>query len=265
MPEYTGVDYEGLQKYTSDWLGWGRSSAQWDDTDTERLDEIIQGGYSLYVDARSIDGQIAGHDWTWRRPVETLTTVANQWTYDLPAAFGACLGPLTWAATDGSQIWHIPIVGEGMIRNLRQGHETTGRPTHAAERPKPFSPTAGQRREMLLFPTPDAEYVFTYPMSAVPVPLTSTNKYPLGGAQFSELLKAACLAKAESLHRRGETAKQAEYVVALQHAISIDLRNVPDSMGSMHTGRWERGSGNTYAGRHYLPGSTYTHNGTAYP
>src|SRR5688572_11977740 len=111
---YTGVDYSGLLKITGDWLGWGRSG--WEDEDEERLDEIIQSGYSFYCNARSIDGAMKGHDWSWLAPVETLTTVADQYAYDLPVTFGASMGPMTWAATDGSRVVQIPVVGEGQVR-----------------------------------------------------------------------------------------------------------------------------------------------------
>lgn len=244
-----------MQKITGDYLNWGRSG--WDTATTERLNEIIKSAYRQYLAGRPLDGGDKGHDWTWLTPIRSITTVADQGDYDLPDDFGAIMGPLTWSSASGNSRIEIPIVGEGMIRAARQGNTTTGRPIRAAERIKPFDPKFGTRHELLFDPIPDDEYVFHYASSITPGALDAENKYPLGGDRFAELLTAACLAVAESRYRRDETDKRAEYDRALQAAIHVDLRNVPDHLGGLCRERYPRG----HASRRMTTGSYY-YNGT---
>lgn len=248
-----GTDFDELQKITGDYLNWGRSG--WDSATTERIDEVIKSAYRRYLAGRPLDGDDKGHDWTWLTPIRSITTVASQGDYDLPDDFGAILGPLTWSSTSGNSRIEIPIVGEGMIRAARQGNTTTGRPTRAAERLKNYDPTAGTKHELLFDPIPDDAYTFYYASSIIPNKLDTNNKYPLGGANFSELLIAACLAVAESRYRRGETDKRAEYDRALQSAIHVDLRNVPDYLGSFNR-EPSRGRGG-HASRRMTTGDYY--------
>jgi hypothetical protein len=248
-----GTDFSELQKITGDYLNWGRSG--WDAATEERLDEIIKSAYRRYLAGRPLDGDDKGHDWTWLTPIRSLTTVADQGDYDLPEDFGAILGPLTWSSASGNSRIEIPIVGEGMIRAARQGNATTGRPVRAAERMKTYDPAMGTRHELLFDPIPDGEYVFSYASSIIPNALDAVNKYPLGGAQFAELLIAACLAVAESRYRKGEVDKRNEYDLALQSAIHVDLRSVPDHLGRFGSGesRGTRG----HASRRMTTGSYY--------
>jgi hypothetical protein len=251
------TDFPELQKITGDYLNWGRSG--WDAATTERLDEIIKSAYRRYLAGRPLDGDDKGHDWTWLTPIRSITTTAGVGDYDLPDDFGAVLGPLTWSSTSGNSRIEIPIVGEGMIRAARQGNTQTGRPVRAAERLKSHDPQVGTRHELLFDPIPDGEYVFQYASSIIPDKLDAVNKYPLGGPQFGELLIAACLAVAESRYRRGETDKRAEYDRALQAAIHVDLRNVPDHLGSFAkpSSRGQGLPGRGHASRRMTTGSYY--------
>lgn len=230
QPSPLGTDFVELRKVVGDYLNWGRSG--WDDDTTERLNEVIKSGYRQYLAGRPLDGSDKAHDWTWLTPIRSLTTVTGQGDYDLPDDFGAILGPLTWSSATGNSRIEIPIVGDGMIRAARQGVTTTGKPMRAAERIKNFDPKFGTKHELLFDPIPDDEYTFFYASSITPVALDEENKYPLGGEQFAELLTASCLSVAESRYRRGETDKRVEFDKALQAAISVDLRNAPDHIGT---------------------------------
>jgi hypothetical protein len=248
------TDYSELLKIIGGYLNWGRSG--WPAATEELIDELVKSAYRWYVNAQSFDGTETGHRWTWLTPTRTITTVAEQGDYDLPEDFGAFNGPLTWSSASGNSRIEIPFVGEGMIRAARQGNTTTGRPIRVAERIKAPNAIHGQRWEILFDPIPDDAYVFSYSSSVVPQKLDATNKYPLGGAQYSELLIAACLAVAESRYRPQEQDKRTEYSRALSAAIAVDSRNVPDHLGSMSRGFGSRG-GRSRGGRRITSGNFY--------
>lgn len=253
QPSPLGTDFTELRKVVGDYLRWGREG--WDTATTERLSELIKSGYRQYLSGRPLDGTDKAHDWTWLTPIRSIATITGQGDYDLPDDFGAILGPLTWSSASGNNKIEIPIVGEGMIRAARQGVTTTGRPIQAAERIKNYDPKFGTKHELLFDPIPDGEYTFQYASSIVPCALDEENKYPLGGQQFAELLTASCLAAAESRYRKGEVDKRQEYDKALQAAISVDLRNVPDYLGRFGGGECREFRG--HASRRMTSGSYY--------
>lgn len=82
--------------------------------------------------------------------------------------------------------------------------------------------TSGQRWQMAVWPTPDAEYTVSGIYSINPYQLTSTYTYPMGGLPLAECLREACLAAAE-LEFKGEAGiHTAMFGPRLATAISYD-------------------------------------------
>ena len=88
-----------------------------------------------------------------------------------------------------------------------------GPPKRFAVRPKAGTPTAGagQRFELLTFPTTDAARTINYRYSIQPNAVTDAAPYPLGGAQHGETLMLACLARAELFIKREPGPLTAEF------------------------------------------------------
>lgn len=216
------AEFANLQAIIGEYLGAGASS--WDSDDTARIQRVIDSGYELY----RLGG---GHRWSWLYPIRSITTAADQYAYDLPEEFGGIIGPLTWSAENGNSRFELPVIGESQIRIMRQGNVSTGRPTYCAYRPKQHSSTTGQRFELIFAVTPDAEYTFEFCMAVLCPPLSATNKYPVGGPMYSQLLIAACLSVAESRYKRAETQKREEFNAALAAAVAQDSAEAPDTVG----------------------------------
>lgn len=230
MAESTlSLQFTDFQAEVGEYLGEQRSG--WDTPTTNRINAVINQAYPEALYPQPLNGKEKGHQWSFLEPIVTLTTTAAEYAYDLPDNYGAILGPLTWDdANVGGGV--IPIVSEGKIRQMRQGSDVTGRPTHAATRTKTFDPTVGQRSEIIFFPTPDGEYDLSYRSSLiVALKLDATNKFPIGGMSFGRVVLAACLAVAERKYRRGENTMQAAFMTSLAAEISRDLQNAPEYFG----------------------------------
>lgn len=162
-----------------------------------------------------------------------LTYELSQFVYDLPDDFGQLVGCLTYEPNIHRAA--ILQVGEGMIRELRQGSSgRSGYPARCATRPKAVtaSLTAGQRWEILFDPAPDAAYVLTYRYTVLASKLTSTNAYAYGGAAHAEAILASCLAVAEDRYddiKNGP--KYQEFVERLAASIAFDTRSRPQHLG----------------------------------
>ncbi len=162
-----------------------------------QIDQVIQSGYRQFLFPHQIPGMTA-HEWSFLRPFTTLVTVADDYNYTLPDAIGNIEGNMTFATTD-NQTGPVVFVGEGEIRRRREANTSTGRPQMFALKPLNVTTgaSAGQRFEVILWPTPDGIYTLTYRYTALIDKLTTSLPYPLGGMIHGETILASCQARAE--------------------------------------------------------------------
>lgn len=226
MAESTlSLSYTNLCSRVGRFLGYGPTSGNWLSAQVTQIDELVNSGYRLFLTPPAIDG-IPEHEWTFMRPTTTQAIVSGTYNYTLPDSFGGIESVLTFASTD-SQLGPIKIVGEEVIRKLREGQSSsTGIPCYAAIRPLNVSAgaTAGQRFEMILWPTPNGSYTLTYRYFALVSALSASLLYALGGQRHSETLLAACLARAEEEANDTRGIYWARFVESLKGSIRADQR-----------------------------------------
>ncbi|MDD5457864.1 MAG: hypothetical protein PHF37_00500 [Phycisphaerae bacterium] len=191
------VTYNELQKAIGRYLGYGRNvygpddgSEKWAD-----IEDCVKSGLRQFYSPPPVQGQSGSHQWSFLRPVTTLSLTGNTCDYDLPDDFGGIIGCLTYPASIASR--PVVTVSEQAIRTLRQNSSQTGKPTHAAVRPKASDGTANQKFEILFWPTPDLETLLTYKYYVAPQALTTENPYPYGGQAHAETILESCLSIAE--------------------------------------------------------------------
>ncbi len=175
-----------------------------------------------------------------------LTFSLNYYAYPLPANFGGIEGPLTYDVGMSQYYPPIRIVKEVMIRKRRGDYELVMRPEIAAITPVPFlgtdslsglptesaDMTVGSQWQIEFYPTPDATYILTYVMKAMPFMLDASNLYPLGGATLSQVIEAGCLAAAERFVDSGPLIYSAKFNELLMAAVQADAGSMsPDSLG----------------------------------
>jgi len=211
-------------------MGYGEDAAGWNHTQEATVQEILDSGLMKFYYPPAVEMQIRPHEWSFMRPVGRLTTSAENRVYTMPEDFERFDGDLTYASDD-EHYPPIQIVPEQRLRQLDYQSDYTSHPQYAAVRPVAADGTGWQRQELILHPTPDSEYTLNYRYHAMPVRLSETVTYPLGGPMFAEAVKASCLAEAELIRDGKAGAMRAVFLDSIATAIAADLRRGPDLLG----------------------------------
>lgn len=226
-----------LRTLIGDFAGYGRTYANMSSKQQARVDEALASGLrNFYIPALLKNG-LPPHEWTFLKPVISISLIASDYDYDLPDNF-ISFDPgarVTYASSDNADC-PIQETSEGRIRTLRmsQAIAVTGAPQYWAHRPKAGTPTgttAGQRHEIIFFPTPEASYTVSARVKIAADVMTDAQSYPYGGMQHAETLMASCLAAFERLYNDNQTKWQDIFAERLLASVQADLQNAPASLG----------------------------------
>ena len=165
----------------------------------------------------------SAHKWSFLYPMPTITTTASQSLYDLPSGYDAMIGPLTFAYGASFYYPKIEVINEAEIRRKQATYSDAAAPQYAAIVTAEYDATTGSKRQLLLYPTPDAAYVLTAKMRLRPTAIDADNPYPLGAETLSPVIIEACLAAAErTLRDEVDGPHYLTYQRLLAAAIEID-------------------------------------------
>lgn len=215
----------------ADFLGWTRHSGNWDGDEIDRLDEIINAGYLQFIYPPPLQGENTAHRWTFLRPTATFDTVADTYLYDMESNFGAIIGDLTY---DEDEYVHTVIeqVTPGMIDRNRAINSASGKPYLFALRPKSSAMTSVQVTEMMLYPTPDAEYGIVYHYDAKVSQLSDSNPYVLGGQPHFETILQSCRDVAAARYKDDPGGREhIMFLERLRASVEADRRLSPKTLG----------------------------------
>jgi len=234
------MTYDNYLQAVSFEIGWGLNTDALSTDQVARINLLLAAGLRQFYYPPPMAAGLRPHEWSFLRPVTTITTVADQWEYDLPSSFGGMDGPLTYAASTGYSA--IKICGENKIRKLRQTDAAeTGVPRLAAIRVKEEGHQSAtldevaiftqQRQEMLLWPTPSDAWVLTYMFAALTNAITEDFQYALGGMQHAETIRESILAVVEREVHNEVGLHNGEFQKRLAASIAIDIANGPEYIG----------------------------------
>ncbi len=268
-----GITREDLRREVADYLGLGRdyNSLAGGAQSQDVVDSAIRRGLRQFYYPPPIDENRRMHQWSFLRPVATLTTVIDQDTYSLPEDFAAMDGSLTYLS--GTQHLHMTEVRftseyEIRVQQAKTKSVTFDRPVLAAVQPVGVAPSAasGQRWELLLWPTPKAVYQLQYRYMVQPQdisvggdPFDANDRFLLGGAAHAETILQSCIAAAESM-RSDRTDEYQRFIQRLAQSIAFDsAATTPERLGYV-------GDPSEYqpVSRRDRPISDVTYNGTLY-
>jgi hypothetical protein len=159
-------------------------------------------------------------------------TITPNGNYQLPDDFGDLADDILFEA-DGRS-YRFGTVPYTEILQDRMDAEITATPAKAAIRSKSSDGTAGQRQELMLWPTPNADLTLLLPYNVLVNALSSSAPYPLGGMRQSSLIQASCLAVLDDWHFDNRHGWQTGFERELIAAISKDYDTLPDTLGYMH-------------------------------
>lgn len=117
--------------------------------------------------------------------------------YDLDASVEAIKGDMWY---EQGQDDGYPVIQERALSQVLtwlQNDPYNDRPTKFALWAKDFDATEGSKRQLVVYPTPNAAYVYKAEMILRPTKISAVNQYPVGGEVLGAVITEACLAAAE--------------------------------------------------------------------
>ena len=220
-------------------LGAGPNPSAWTHGQEQLIAEALRRAKRKVYNPPIVPGERYPHDWSFLRPIGEIQTVAGQSTYDLPLDYAQMYGTLTHASADSTMYPSIRLVGEHMIRQLLQRQESSARPDRAATRVKAKGDNTSTRYELMLWPTPDAEYRISFRYRVNP-DTSGANSLPAlvdsldlhGGDRYSELYLEAAFLAADELMGVKRSPHEERFLRAVVNAVGSDrLTSSADSMG----------------------------------
>ncbi len=236
MESTLALTKDDLEAEVGFFLGHGRgvhgAERVWTAKEQNAIDSCIKSGLRNFYFPPPMEGVI--YEWTFLKPVATLTVPEGERDVPLPDDCGAGIESQITATVGGSTCFAaIPVTGEGRIRQLyAETPDMTGAPQLAAITPlKGTTATRGQRFQLSLYPEADADYELTFAYHVVPGALDGTRPYHYGGAAHAETILESCLAVAES--RLDDTAgtHKAMFMERLNASIMLDRKSKPGNLG----------------------------------
>lgn len=159
---------------------------------------LVIDGVGYYVATRDSGTVLTLDDATVTAAAGTEYEI-QRWQYTLPDDFGAFIEPTLAFAPSDEQQFPVRLTGPGEIYALRQNDDWTtySQPVMAAVNSLSSDQTTGQRNELLVFPTPTSPGTLIGTYTILPLAITDSAPYPLGGQPHAETLRESCLAVAE--------------------------------------------------------------------
>lgn len=240
-----------MQKAVSVFVQMG-NAVPTDTNDLAAVNRAIDSGLRRVYWPSQVLGEPWAHEWSWMRPTFTFTTSADFAAYQLPSTFGGIEGDITFA--EGQAFRVITVRGEDFIRRQQQSNVGSGIPKYAAVRALD-SGLSGQRRELVLWPTPGTEYELTFRYNINPNALAAANDYPLGGPALAETILQSCRAAADQIINDNVGAEHALFIELLKASVSLDRRMLaPERLGYAHDPRMFRERFFPWVETNVLPG-----------
>lgn len=173
----------------------------------------------------------------------------------MPDNFASLLGKVHFDAGSG-RTFGLDLVSIAMVEQQRATLRSTGCPRLGAIVPAPYNEAIGQRFDLHVWPTPDANYTLRGRYLIRIVTLPADTAYLPGGEEHAETIRTACLAAAEHEMEEGTGIHTDLFVAHLAASIDADRRaHAPETLGVEEGdpggGTWQRVSRTTYAGVQY--------------
>lgn len=180
-------------------MGWGRgtefSETAWDASQTAFIDRAVKSGLRRVYFPALPDGRT--YEWSWRRPIASLTLASGATTVDLPDDFGGLEGQII-VSTSSTSYPPVDVYNPEKVAQLHADDSTTGYPKVASiQYSRKLALNEGQRANLYVWPTADAAYTLQVGYYFQPNALDGSRPYAYGGVELTECILASCLAIAE--------------------------------------------------------------------
>lgn len=206
MESTLNLAYFDLANEVSNWLGYPDDLLRLDQatlTGQQKaqvgvLQRVLRAGLRRFYNPGPMDNGVPT-DWSFLRPIATISVPAASTGTQLPDDFGGIEGQVTIQPTIELVWWPLPVRNDGyVLQQQALFPQMVSRPLMCAVTPqKDAGVTQSQRWRLMIFPTTDQAYNLQLRYYILPDCLSGARPYAYGGAAHAETLKAACLAAAE--------------------------------------------------------------------
>ncbi len=218
-------------------LGYGRGSPlgdpPWNTQQQAAITSCVKSGLRQFYFPPPIEGQESAYDWSFLKPVASVTFAQGASTIALPDDFGGFEGQITLSSTASQVSWPVDLVHEGTVRQrYSELPNASGRPLIASLQPlKPTTLSSGQRFQLFLFPLADQAYTLQFEYYVLADYLTGLLPYALGGMAHIETILESCLSIAEQRLDDASSVHSMKFKERLLGSISLDRRNKAQKLG----------------------------------
>lgn len=240
-------------------LKFGPHPGAWNHKQSTEVQLVLERGLRQFYDPVIVNSAYS-HEWSFLRPLYELTTVADQYKYDLPTDFVMLYGPVMFAPGASTLLENIEEIPLYRVRQQLQ-LDGSARPRVCGINSRVTdNAIGGVTWELWLAPAPDDEYTLVLPYKANPLTMSDEASLPYGGQEHHETLIEACLSAAEA-HQEKKGMHHERFLTMLAASISRDQKqSSPDTIGynrdpSDKPGYWP------WFRNHGADGQTVTYNG----
>jgi hypothetical protein len=218
-------------------LGFGRGADKgdtaWTTKQSALIDDIVASGEHQFYYPPPLQGASGSYDWSFLKPVASLTLPSGANTVRMPDDFGGFEGQVTVSAAAGQSYYPVDLTGVGSVYAQQSRlPSTAGRPQLCCLEPvKGTTMASGQRAQLRVWPLADAEYTLQFQYYVLPDAMTDATPYALGGMAHAETLLESCLAIAEQRLDDASGVHTAKFMERLAASVSLDRRNKPQHLG----------------------------------
>lgn len=220
------LTYDDLRSRIGEKAKYGYIVQAFAPEEAARVEIILKNALNRFFDPMILPGESEKHQWSFLTPSLTIDLVEGQYAYDLPVQFVAFMGPLVMAP--GQNNWYPPIevLGAQEVERRLAEFDSNSRPCIAGVRIKNAQDQAETQWELIVHPTPDADYQVKAPIRINPTIPGAAGDIPLGGQPHDHTLVCACNAETVAhLADQGDGGQsEVRFIEALRSSVSHDRR-----------------------------------------
>jgi len=223
------MTFDKIRQRIAEKRGYRTVIENWTDDQRDEIERRLEEGISDFY----------SHDWSFKKPVKSLTIVDGTNELVLPSEFGFLIGNIYFEDTAGGEPMQVQNVGR--ILHLRShDSDSSGRPQIAAIDERSPGATHEQRKYLMFWPTADDDYTITLQFDIRGEALSPTNPFPYGGDFHYKTILQACLAASEQFD--GELGIHTHlYAAALEMSKEYDRKVKAQTLGLNVSKRNHRG------------------------
>lgn len=227
--ESLAIAYQELGEKLGDWLGYGRGATAGEKAWNDNQDRTVQ----MFLKEGLSDFYFSGHQWSFLRPIVTLTLLDGERTTDLPEDIGGVEGRV-FITNDGGTFWTPLDFGMVNAVQARESEQPSqeGRPNVVCvEAVQGVSKNRSNRQRLRFHPAADQDYTVKFQGYVNPAMLSGTYPYAYGGPQHAHTILQAAKAAAERHDGIKDGPEQMNYREKLAASVLVDSRLKPQDFG----------------------------------